>query len=194
MLSLIKGDLDLDKGEIRQPNAVSIGIVEQFVAAKLQPMSLLEAVSDALPADEKISAVWRAESQLMGLGFNQEQFAINVHHLSGGQQNLLLMARALLLKPDLLLMDEPGNHMDILAMSQLQQFLRRDCGCAFVIISHDQHLLNNVCTKTVFLRDKQCSKFELPYGLAKVQLQQQELQAKARRLNEEKEICRLKDE
>ena len=191
LLSLIKGDLDLDKGEIRQPNTVAIAVVEQFVPAQLQQISLLEAVSDLLPADEKISARYKAESQLMGLGFNLAQFSIKVRHLSGGQQNLLLIARALLLEPDLLLMDEPGNHMDILAMSQLQQFLRRDCSCAFMIISHDQYLLNNVCTKTVFLRDRQCRQFELAYSPAKLQLQQQDLQAKARRLIEENEICRL---
>ncbi|EPJ51849.1 MAG: hypothetical protein OFPI_15930 [Osedax symbiont Rs2] len=191
LLSLINKDSDPDEGEIRQPNSVAIATVEQFVPTQLKQISLLDAVSEVLPVDETISARYKAESQLMGLGFNLKQFAIKVGHLSGGQQNLLLIARALLLEPDLLLMDEPGNHMDILAMSQLQQFLQHDCSCAFMIISHDQYLLNNVCTKTVFLRDRQCSKFELAYSQAKLQLQQQETQAKARLLNEEKEISRL---
>ncbi len=192
LLSLIKGDLNLDKGEIRQPNAVSIGVVEQFLPQQLQDLNLLDAVSEVLSADEKICNGWKAESQLMSLGFNLEQFVIKVRYLSGGQQNLLLIARALLLEPDLLLMDEPGNHMDVLAMSQLQQFLQRGCSSAFMIISHDQYLLNNVCTKTVFLRNQQCSKFELAYNQARIQLQQQDLQAKARLLSEEKEISRLK--
>ncbi|MCJ8336967.1 MAG: ATP-binding cassette domain-containing protein [Pseudomonadales bacterium] len=192
LLNLIKGDLELEKGEIRQPNAVSIAVVEQFLPQPLVDLSLLDAVIDVLEADEQVYHGWKAQSQLMTLGFGIEQFSIKVRFLSGGQQNLLLIARALLQEPDLLLLDEPGNHMDILAMSQLQHFLRDDCNCAFMIISHDQYLLNNVCTKTVFLRDKQCSKFELAYAQAKQQLQQQELQARQRLQIEEKEIARLK--
>ncbi|OUS39614.1 hypothetical protein A9R01_00895, partial ['Osedax' symbiont bacterium Rs2_46_30_T18] len=73
LLSLIKGDLNLDKGEIRQPNAVSIGVVEQFLPQQLQDLNLLDAVSEVLSADEKICNGWKAESQLMSLGFNLEQ-------------------------------------------------------------------------------------------------------------------------
>ena len=191
LLSLIKGEQELDSGEIRKPNYVNIGIVDQFVSPQLQSMTLLDAVIDQLPEDEKLASRWQAESQLLALGFEQHQFDVPVKGLSGGQQNLLLIARALILAPQLLLMDEPGNHMDIAAMTKLSQFLAHDCQCPFLMISHDQHLLDNVCTKTVFLRDKRTYEFDLPFEQARERLAQEDEIAANRRELEEKEIKRL---
>jgi ATPase subunit of ABC transporter with duplicated ATPase domains len=103
----------------------------------------------------------------------------------------MLIARALILEPQLLLMDEPGNHMDIAAMAKLSQFLGHDCQCPFLMISHDQHLLDNVCTKTIFLRDKRTYEFDLPFEQARERLTQEDEIAANRRSLEEKEIKRL---
>ena len=74
-----------------------------------------------------------------------------LERLSGGQQNLALLVRAQLKDPDVLLMDEPSNHMDITALGSLQRYLvdTRDLTC--VMISHDRALLDVCCTSTVFL-------------------------------------------
>jgi ATP-binding cassette subfamily F protein 3 len=191
LLSLIKGELTLDSGEIRKPNHVKIGIVEQFVNPELHTLTLLEAVMETLSFDERLSNRWQAESQLLKLGFAAEQFDVPVKGLSGGQQNLLLFARALLQTPDILLMDEPGNHMDIAAMTQLEHFLKNDCLCPFLMISHDQHLLDKVCKKTIFLRDQRVYSFDLPFELARDRLRQADEIAQNRREIEEKEIKRL---
>lgn len=191
LLSLIKGDKTLDSGEIRQPNAVKIGIVEQFVSQSLQVLTLLDAVIDVLPEDEQQVLGWQAQSQLMTLGFTAAQFSLPVAGLSGGQQNLMLIARALILQPDVLLMDEPGNHMDIAALARLEQFLALECHCPFLIISHDRHLLDNVCKKTVFLRDKRTYEFDLPFAQALERLKDEDRIAQNRRALEEKEIKRL---
>ncbi len=191
LLSLINKHWPLDKGEIRRPGGTQIAIVEQFVPTPLLNLSLLASICSVFAEDEREQNVWRAQSQLLVLGFNDQQFAIPVHALSGGQQNLLLIARALVLNPDLLLLDEPGNHMDIVAMTQLQKFLKHDCRCAFMIISHDQYLLNNVCSQSIFLRDKSCQKFNLPYNLARQELLKQDDSDKKRLGDEEREISRL---
>lgn len=192
LLSLISGNEDPDSGEIRTPRGLKIAFVEQFVPQSLMQQSLLQGALDVFSHEDIPSMGWMAESQLLGLGFTEAQFSIPVRGLSGGQQNLLLIARALLQEPELLLMDEPGNHMDILAMSQLERFLGEQCQCPFLIISHDRHLLNKVCTKTVFIRDKRSYAFELPYDAAAERLEEHDQQASKHRELEEKEIKRLK--
>lgn len=191
LLSLISGDKAIDEGEIRRPKHVNIAFVEQFVPAELAQLPLIDAVMLHFSEDERLSNQWQAESQLQAIGFAEHQFDIKVKDLSGGQQNLLLIAKALIQQPDLLLMDEPGNHMDIAAMTRLEQFLNNECPCGFLIISHDQHLLDNVCQKTVFMRDKRCYSFELPFSEAEQKLAEED-EAAQKRLNlEEKEIKRL---
>jgi ATPase subunit of ABC transporter with duplicated ATPase domains len=193
LFALINQKLALDKGEIIKPHSVAIATVEQFVARSLMSMSLVDAICEALPAQDPVSIQWRAQAILLELGFSDQQFDITVSSLSGGQQNLMLLARAFIQDPDLLLLDEPGNHMDIQAMSKLQYFLKFKCRCAFMIISHDQYLLNEVCSKTVFLRNLQCQKFELPFDAAKLKLQAQDEQSQQRLRAEQKEIDRLKN-
>jgi len=191
LLQLIRGDEEADSGEIRRPRGLKIGWVEQFLTPTLGQKGLLEAVSDVLDSQDIASLSWKAESQLFAQGFSEAQFQLTVNDLSGGQQNLLLLARALLLEPDLLLMDEPGNHMDIMAMAQLQSYLNNQCRCPYLIISHDRHLLEKVCNKTVFIRDRRSYSFDLPFEAATLRLDEQDEAADKHRLLEEKEIKRL---
>lgn len=192
LLALINQQLTLDQGEIRKPHSVVTATVEQFVPQDLLTMTLLAAVCNAHESQDHSNIQWRAQSILADLGFTQEQLTLLVSSLSGGQQNLMLLARAIIQDPDLLLLDEPGNHMDILAMTKLQQFLAVNCRCAFLIISHDQYLLNNVCNSTVFIRDARCQKFELPFDRARLALEHQDSQSQQRLANAQQEIDRLK--
>jgi len=191
LLSIIRGLEEIDGGEIRKPRGLKIGWVEQFIDQTILDINLLEAALKVLNQDELITHGWKAKNQLLGLGFTEQQFAVPVKDLSGGQQNLLLIARALLLEPELLLMDEPGNHMDILAMSRLETFLLHECNCPFMIISHDRFLLNTVCNKTVFIRDHRSFEYALPFDSASDQLLEHDKHAEKHRQQEEKEIKRL---
>ena len=99
---------------------------------------------DGFQIDHKITRV------LGGLGFQQEQFEQLVVQLSGGQQNRLLLAQLLLREPDLMLLDEPSNHLDIEATEWLEEFLKNSRK-AFLLVSHDRLFIDRVAEKTLEL-------------------------------------------
>ncbi|MFP4502460.1 MAG: ABC-F family ATP-binding cassette domain-containing protein [Candidatus Hydrogenedentota bacterium] len=87
---------------------------------------------------------------LTGLGFTPGEFDLPFHALSGGQRTRLMLALVLLQDADLLLLDEPENHLDIAARAWLEDFLR-DSGKGVIVISHDRQLLNAVVDRIVEL-------------------------------------------
>jgi ATP-binding cassette subfamily F protein 3 len=89
----------------------------------------------------------RIERVLEGLGFPRETFPQPVEQLSGGQQNRLLMAKLLLEEPDLMLLDEPSNHLDIDATQWLESFLA-ESKSALLVVSHDRFFLDKVTQRT----------------------------------------------
>ena len=99
---------------------------------------------DAYNLDHKIERV------LDGLGFTREAFSQKVEQLSGGQQNRLLLAKLLLEEPDLLLLDEPSNHLDIDATEWLESYLI-ESNQALILVSHDRYFLDKVTDRTLEL-------------------------------------------
>jgi len=191
LMSLIVGDESPDEGEIQMPRGQRIALVEQFVPSQLLSLPLEQAVLNALSTNHQHNERYRAETLLHQLNFRVDQWSVALGSLSGGEQNLALLARALLVEPELLLMDEPGNHMDVLALNNLRSFLCSDYRQPFLMISHDRELLDTCCNRTVFLRDKQVYSFDMPYEAAKAALQEQDEQAAHSRQTEQKEIDRL---
>ena len=99
---------------------------------------------DAYNLDHKMGRV------LGGLGFASETFHQRVEQLSGGQQNRLLLAKLLLAEPDLLLLDEPSNHLDIDATEWLESYLV-ESNQALILVSHDRYFLDKVTDRTLEL-------------------------------------------
>ncbi|MDP2991320.1 MAG: ABC-F family ATP-binding cassette domain-containing protein, partial [Kiritimatiellota bacterium] len=85
------------------------------------------------------------ESTLTGLGFRKNEYNKPLNILSGGQRTRAVLARLLLLNPDLLLLDEPTNHLDIQAMEWLENYLKSWNGAA-VMVSHDRFFLDQTAT------------------------------------------------
>ncbi len=96
---------------------------------------------DGYHVDHKIERV------LVGLGLPANCFSQDVTQLSGGQQNRLLLAKLLLEDNDLLLLDEPSNHLDLEATRWLEQFLL-DAGQSLLVVSHDRYFLDKVTNHT----------------------------------------------
>jgi ATP-binding cassette subfamily F protein 3 len=92
----------------------------------------------------------RIERVLEGLGFARSSFTQEVGKLSGGQQNRLLLAKLLLAEPDLMLLDEPSNHLDIDATEWLENFLI-ESDQAILVVSHDRYFLDRVTNRTLEL-------------------------------------------
>jgi ATP-binding cassette subfamily F protein 3 len=92
----------------------------------------------------------RVERVLAGLGFPTEALQQPADQLSGGQQNRLLLAKLLLEEPDLMLLDEPSNHLDVEANEWLEDFLV-ESGQALIVVSHDRYFLDKVTARTLEL-------------------------------------------
>jgi ATP-binding cassette subfamily F protein 3 len=92
----------------------------------------------------------RIRSTLRGLGFREEELELPLRALSGGQKKLVGLAKLLIEKPELLLLDEPDNHLDVKGKQFLEQLIAEYPG-AVVIISHDRYLLDIVAEEIVEL-------------------------------------------
>jgi ATP-binding cassette subfamily F protein 3 len=82
---------------------------------------------------------------LARLGFGPEEWDLPTEYLSGGQKKLVMLAKLVVQRPTLLLLDEPDNHLDIEAKRKLEGVVNSYEGCV-VIISHDRYLLDEVAT------------------------------------------------
>lgn len=99
---------------------------------------------DAYNLDHKIERV------LAGLRFQPESFNQPVASLSGGEQNRLMLAKLLLAEPNLMILDEPSNHLDIEATEWLEEFLL-ESSSAMILVSHDRYFLDKVTNRTLEL-------------------------------------------
>ncbi|ASL40485.1 MULTISPECIES: ABC-F family ATP-binding cassette domain-containing protein [Acetobacter] len=90
----------------------------------------------------------RAREVLHGLGFSQEMMDGDVGRLSGGWKMRVALARILLMKPDVMLLDEPSNHLDLESLIWLEQFLAGYDG-ALLMTSHDRAFMNRVINKVI---------------------------------------------
>lgn len=132
----------------------------------------------------------RTRSALMGLGFKEDDFTLQVGKLSGGQLSKLNLAKLLLSGANLLLLDEPTNHLDIASVEWLEGFIK-DFKGSVLLISHDRYFLDSVTTKTIEIEHKKATAYKGGYSLflEKKEKIQQDLQQKYE--NDLKEIKRI---
>ncbi|WMI67471.1 ABC-F family ATP-binding cassette domain-containing protein [Mangrovimonas sp. YM274] len=114
-------------------------------------MKIIERVADLgekYYALEEVNYDAEVEKALKGLGFKQEDFKRQTKEFSGGWRMRIELAKILLQKPDLILLDEPTNHIDIESVIWLEDFLVNKAN-AVLVISHDKAFIDNITNRTI---------------------------------------------
>ena len=174
LMKVMIGQLEPDDGEIEMPKKTRIGYLQQeaphgqttpidtvLEADKERAALLIESetcedpdrlgeVYERLMAIDAYTAPARAASILVGLGFDEEMQNRPLDSYSGGWKMRVALAALLFSEPDLLLLDEPSNHLDLEATLWLENFLKAYPNM-IVIISHERDLLNNVVDNILHL-------------------------------------------
>ena len=105
----------------------------------------------------------RVRELLLGLGLAEGELPKQLSVLSGGQKKLIGLARLLLIRPDILLLDEPDNHLDLPGKIYLEKLIREYEGTV-LLISHDRYLLDAAVTHIAELEDGKLTLFEGDYS------------------------------
>lgn len=154
--TLIKAVLGIQKvsaGQVSLKKNLVIGYVPQHLTLEATlPLSVKRFM---LLSGQSLS---ECESALAHTGVGHLLHA-SVHHLSGGEKQRLLLARALARKPDLLVLDEPAQGVDINGQASLYDLIRQlrdDLNCGVIMISHDLHLVMAATDKVICLNQHVC--------------------------------------
>jgi ATPase subunit of ABC transporter with duplicated ATPase domains len=120
----------------------------------------------------------RAREVLAGLSFSQEMMDGDVAKLSGGWKMRVALARILLMRPDVMLLDEPSNHLDLESLIWLESFLKNYDG-ALLMTSHDREFMNRIVTKIIEIDGGTLTSYSGDYGFYEGQRIQNEKQQQA---------------
>ncbi len=134
----------------------------------------------------------RAEAALAGLGFSENTFHNPISSFSGGWQMRAAMARVLLGNPDILLLDEPSNYLDIPAVEWLQKQLKTFTG-TLLLVSHDRFLLNTLTDLTLEINGGKVTRYPGNYNKYMVEREGRIALAESIRKNNEKKRDKLKE-
>jgi ATP-binding cassette subfamily F protein 3 len=208
LLKLIAGFGEADGGSVETSRGTRIGYVAQeapagsatpfetVLAADTERTRLLAElehshdahhvgeVHERLNAIEAHAAPARAARILAGLGFEEEAQHRSLDSFSGGWRMRVALAGLLFSGPDLLLLDEPSNHLDLEAVLWLESFLKNYRG-TLIVVSHERDLLNNVVDHILHLQAGKLTLYTGGYDEFERQRRERQAQAEAQRLQQE---------
>lgn len=134
----------------------------------------------------------RVQETLVRLGFTPHDFTLDTSVLSGGQKKLVALARLILEQPQVLLLDEPDNHLDLAAKGRLEALVR-DFPGAVVIISHDRYLLDDVVTHIAELDGGKLTLYPGHYTAYATERELRRLRQQQSYVAQQKEIARIEE-
>jgi ATP-binding cassette subfamily F protein 3 len=216
LMKAMIGQLEPDDGEIEMPRGTRLGYIAQeapsgsatpfetVLAADTERAALMaEAESyhdpdrlghvyDRLLAIDAYTADARAARVLLGLGFDEEMQRRPLDSYSGGWKMRVALAALLFSEPDVLLLDEPSNHLDLEATLWLESFLKSYPG-TLIVISHERDLLNNVVDTIAHLEGGKLTLYAGGYDSFERQRAERAAQLAAARASQDAQRARLQD-
>ena len=159
-LKILSQDIIHYDGDITTNNHSVIVRVEKHIPKNLYHKTVIDVLLEQIAEDLHTTEMWRIENLLTQMGFKEDTYNTEIQSLSGGEYTRILLCRALIKKPTVLLLDEPSNHMDIQSILWLEDFLQQT-KISFILISHDKRLLDKVSNRTVILKGKSLFHYNL---------------------------------
>lgn len=182
LLNMISGRDHPDHGTITCPSGYRMGVLPQ--ECRFSKQRIIDEVMDGLLEHEKDHS-WKAEKILAGLGFEQEQLTLNPGVFSGGFQVRLNLAKVLVSDPDLLILDEPTNYLDITSIRWISKFLL-SWPREILLVTHDRSFMDSVVTHIAGIHRRKIKKIKGDTSKYYMQIAQDEEVYEKTRLNQEK--------
>lgn len=216
LMKVMIGQLEADEGEIEMPKRTRLGYIAQeapsgdatpfetvlaadteraelmLAAEDYSDMDRLGEVHERLLAIDAYGAPSRASKILLGLGFDEEMQARPLDSYSGGWKMRVALAALLFSEPDILLLDEPSNHLDLEATLWLENFLK-DYSGTLVVISHERDLLNNVVDTILHVEGGRLAQYAGGYDDFERQRAERAAQLAAAKASQDAQRARLQD-
>ncbi|ONF96321.1 ABC-F family ATP-binding cassette domain-containing protein [Sphingomonas jeddahensis] len=216
MVKVIAGQIDPDGGSIDKPRGARIGYIAQeapageatpfdtVLAADVERATLMEQseteqdpeklgdIYERLIAIDAYTAPARAAQILLGLGFDEDAQNQPLDSFSGGWKMRVALAALLFSQPDLLLLDEPSNHLDLEAVMWLEDFLR-SYKATIVVVSHERDFLNNVVDHILHLQAGKMTLYTGGYDSFERQRAERMAQIAAAKANQDVQRAKLQD-
>ncbi|MFM1982170.1 MAG: hypothetical protein RJB22_889, partial [Pseudomonadota bacterium] len=216
LMKTLIGALDPDDGSVSKPTRARIGYIAQdapsgsatpedvVLAADVERAALLaEAesctdpnrlgdVHERLLAIEAYSAPARAARILSGLGFDEEMQRRPLDTYSGGWKMRVALGALLFSQPDVLLLDEPSNHLDLEATLWLENFLK-SYPATLLVISHERDFLNNVVDHILHLQGGKLTLYAGGYDAFEKQRAERAAQLASARAAQDAQRAKLQD-
>ncbi|HEY0147626.1 MAG TPA: ABC-F family ATP-binding cassette domain-containing protein [Allosphingosinicella sp.] len=216
LVRVVAGLLDPDEGAAEMPRGAKLGYIAQeapagqatpfetVLAADTERAALLEEaetvqdlgrlgeIHERLNAIDAHAAPSRAARILVGLGFDEEAQHQPLDSFSGGWKMRVALAALLFSEPDLLLLDEPSNHLDLEAVLWLEDFLQ-SYRATILIVSHERDFLNNVVDHILHLERGKLTLYPGGYDAFERQRAERQAQLAAARANQQAQQEKLKD-
>jgi ATP-binding cassette, subfamily F, member 3 len=214
LLKLIAGLYEADDGMIEAPSGMRVGYVAQeapggagtpfetvLATATERALLLAEAehtedshrvgeIHERLNAIDAHGAPARAARILAGLGFNEDAQHRPLASFSGGWRMRVALAALLFSEPDLLLLDEPSNHLDLEAVLWLESFLKA-YRSSLIVVSHERDLLNNVVDHILHLQQGEATLYPGNYDSFERQRSERQAQIESMRSQQEAKAKKL---